>query len=263
MTETNAPTRGGMWRWFWGFLFLFLAHVAAVFWISEREKPSVQPEQTKPLLYIASDEATERRFAEMSVLDPTLLALPSERGFSGDAWLKFAPRNMTVSNWVAPAAWLPLDAGELGTTLARYGETNRVPVDALLDGPHTTTPFELRRPSTAIASVSTFTLHDLSSRRLVRSAPLLVATNADLITNSVVEIWVNGDGVVESAVLVGPSGLKQMDEHAVAAAKELAFAPLPLSRATREATVPQRGRVVFTWSVVPQPLTNGLTLNSP
>jgi hypothetical protein len=70
---------------------------------------------------------------------------------------------------------------------------------------------------------------------------------------------VNGDGVVESAVLVTQCGLKAMDDEAVAAAKQLGFAPLPVPRAEREAALPQRGRVVFTWHVEPPPLTNGLT----
>jgi len=262
--KAENETHGRKWRWFWGLLFIFLTHVAAVFWFSERVKPIAEPEQIKPLLYIASDEATSRRLAELSGMDPTLFALPSERGFSGGAWLTFVPADMTLSNWAVPPSWLPLDVNGLGVMLVRYLETNRVSAEALLDDLHSAEPFELRIPSQPIASASTFSIEGaLRSRKLISPGALPPATNSELITNSIVELSVNGDGIVESAVLIGECGLKSMDEQALTAAKRLAFEPLPLPRAGREAAVPQRGRVVFTWHVVSAALTNGLTASTP
>jgi len=264
MSADKASRPGGRWRWFWGLLFVFLAHAAAVFWFGERMKPAAAPERLQPLLYLASDEATARRLAEISIADPTLFALPSERGFSGDAWLKIKPADMSLSNWSAPPSWLPLNVNELGATLALYAETNRVSAEALLDGLRSATPFELRMPSQPVSALSSFAVEGpLSSRRLKLIGSLPVATNSELVTNSVVDLSVNGDGVVESAMLIGECGLKAMDERALAAVRQFAFEPLMQPRAKREASIPQRGRVVFTWHVVLPALTNGLTANTP
>ncbi|HMJ90071.1 MAG TPA: energy transducer TonB [Candidatus Acidoferrum sp.] len=258
--SAKGPRR---WRWFWGLLFIFIAHAAAVFWFGERVKPPAMVEKTQPLLYIATDEATTRRLSELSAADPTLFALPSERGFSGEAWLKFTSADMSLTNWSAPPSWLPLDVNELGSTLALYAGTNRVSTAALLDGLRGTAPFELRVSSPPISVYSSFVIEgSLRSRKLSWTATLPFVTNSELVTNSVVELSVNGDGVVESVMLAGECGVKSMDERALSAARQFSFEPLDLARTKREAATPQRGRVVFTWHVVSPALTNGLTSNN-
>lgn len=260
----NPPPNGRRWKWFWALLFVFLAHAAAVFWFGARVQPLARPEQPQPLLYIATDAAASRRLAEVAGTDPTVFALPSERGFSGGAWLTLKRSDLALTNWTAPAAALPLDVAVLGSALQRYAETNSVSAEALLDGLPSATPFELRVPSAAVIAFSTFAIEGaLATRPLTSAAPLPVATNAELVTNSIVELSVNGDGVVESARLAGECGLRAMDEAALRAARQFAFEPLPLPRMARERAVPQRGRAVFTWRVVAPALTNSLTATAP
>ena len=85
-----------------------------------------------------------------------------------------------------------------------------------------------------MAALSSFAVEGpLSLRRLTRVGVLPIATNSELVTNSVVDISVNGDGIVESAMLIGECGLKGMDERALSAVRQFAFEPLPLPRANR------------------------------
>lgn len=263
MTEAQRK-RGRRWRWFWGFTFLFLTHAAAVFWLGQRLQPPTVPEQPKPLIYLASDDEAARRITELSAVDPTLFAWPSEKGFSGDAWLKNKPSDMTLSNGAAQPNWLPVNTNELGGILIAHARTNRISTEPLLDGLRGGTPFELRIAAAPLVSRSTLTVEGgIKERPFTMPIPLPSATNVDLLTNTVVEIAVNGDGVVESAMLAAECGSKAADETAINAARQLAFAPLPLKRAAREAAVPQRGRVVFTWHIVPPAITNGLTATAP
>jgi TonB family protein len=260
----RISSAGRKWRWFWALLFVFLAHAAAVFWFGERIKPIAAPEKPQPLLYIATDEAAAQKLAELACADPTLFALPSERGFSGGAWLILKPTEMSVSNWTAPPRALPLNVDALGTAITRYAETNRVSSEGLLDGLRGATPFELRAPSQPIRGFSSFAISGaLSTRKLNWNGTLPPATNAELVTNTVVELSVNADGVVESVMLVGESGHKLADDLALRACRQFAFEPLPLRRAARENAVPQRGRATFHWHVVPPAITNGLAAMTP
>jgi hypothetical protein len=255
--------RARRWRWFWGFTFIFLTHAAAVFWFGQRVQQPGPPDRLKPLIYLPIDDVSAQRVADLAIVDPTLFALPSEKGFSGNAWLKHTPAPLAVSNWSAPPSWLTLNPNELGATLTAHAETNRISTETLLDGLRSTTPFELRVAALPLLSRSVMAIEGaLNQRAFTLPVSLPAATNTDLLTNTVVEIAVNGDGIVESVMLAGECGSKLVDEAAVDVARQLAFAPLPLKRREREAALPERGRVIFTWQIVSPALTNGLTANA-
>ena len=260
----TAPPSGRGWRWTWGFLFLFLAHAALVFWFCEKSEVVTIMERPRPLIELPTDQQAIARVIEaLGTIDPTLFALPGPHGFSGKAWLNFPPAATTVSNWSAAPDWLPLPVAELGTTLARYAETNRVSIDDLLDDLRATVPLERRIPAESISIGSRFVIEGLGSRRLLNFGQLPSATNIDVLTNTVVEIAVSGDGVVESAMLLGECGLKAMDERGIAVAGRLVFEPLPAARRVREGASPQRARVTFSWHIWPPVFTNDLSLRLP
>jgi len=254
------PERSNVWPWIWGFVLIFLAHVAAVFWLNERSRPIVAPAKPKPLAHVATGQAGLRRLAELAGPDPALFALPSEIGFSGEAWLSFAPVEITTSNWTAPPAWLPQGLEQLGAPFVAVAETNRVPVDALLDNLGDASPFELRIVPGLLQPRSELTLEaPLKDRAFQWINNLPFATNSDPLSNTVVEVAVNGNGIVESFTLLSGSGVSDVDEAALTIASRLRFRPLPLPRSEREKSVPTRGKATFAWRVVPAPLTNGLT----
>ena len=89
MTTKIESTR--RWRWIWGFSFVFLGHVALVFWFNERSRPAVAPEKLQPLIYLPAPSAGAEAMADLGDPDPMVFALASARGFSGEAWLSFRP----------------------------------------------------------------------------------------------------------------------------------------------------------------------------
>jgi hypothetical protein len=259
----NAAARSPShkWRWGWAFLFLFLFHAGLVFWLGEHSEPSAVASKPAPLLLLPADDASMKRVADLAAgADPTLFALPHPRGFSGDAWLNFTPARIEVATWSNAPSALPLPVDDLGSALLLYANASRVPSDELLATLRNTTPFELSVPPRIMPTTSTYVVEaPLNLRLLPLTNSLPVATNLDVLAPTVLDLAVNGEGVVESVMLVAQSGLRTIDDRAIDIARSLAFQPLPRSRSAREVAAPQRGRVIFTWHVVPPALTNGLT----
>lgn len=238
-------------RWIWGFVFLFLAHAALVFWLGDRSRPRPFGASPEPFIYIAGDERAQREvIGRMRVLDPTVFALPTAIGFSGKAWLNFTRQAESASRWSEPAEPLPMRANDVGDTLSAFVITNRPSDRPLLDNLRTFSPTELDLPSDPIATRSSFKIRGpLAARKLIAMAALPSVPQADLLTNSIIDILVNGDGIVESTLLVGECGIKSLDEKALAAVGMLRFEPLSVPGREREVSPPVRGRVVLTWHV--------------
>ena len=65
----------------------------------------------------------------------------------------------------------------------------------------------------------------LARRRLLSTPELPSWPHTDVLTNSVVHLSVDAEGVPISAVIVSGSGLKEADNYALAASKRLRFKP--------------------------------------
>ncbi len=256
-TESSKAWR---WRWAWAFVFLFLAHAVLVFWAGERLALRMPDARPQPLLHIASDEAGRERIERLiEGADPTLFALPGARGFSGGAWLNAMPSAVTLSNWSEAPNWLPLAVDDLGAALGDFTAASRVSGEALFDGLRAPAPFELRVPEEVISSGSGLVIEGALRDRVLMTMPGIPAvTNQDLLPNTVIELWVGAEGGVESLGLVAECGMPGVDAGAMTAARGMQFEPLPLARRERKASGPTRGRVVFTWQVLPVAATNGL-----
>jgi TonB family protein len=254
--------RSGRSRGFWlgGFLFLFLIHALAIFVYGEREKALPPRKQIEPFLHIGGDSATDEQLAKLTGWrDPTLFALPHPQGFSGSAWLKFQPETPARSNWTAPPEWLPLPVAQLGETLHEFVTTNRRPEETLLSSLRVPKTLEARLPGEpALTKTSIRISGPLAARRLIRTPELPGIAHHDVVKTTVVALAVNGEGVVESASVSGPSGSPQADERALELALQFEFQPLALREVrARETASPTLGRVIFTWQLLPP--TNGVS----
>jgi len=244
--------------WFWGFVFIFLAHALAVFWLAERREYKTSRAKPRAMFYLAGGPEYERWLGDASVLrDPTLFALPHEHGFSGGAWLNFQLQPQASTNGSAPPEWLALDAGRLGGALGEYIATNRPSETRLLASLRATRPPEARITDDPILTNSTVQIeYGSSARRLVSSPKLPSVPLAELPGRTVVCVTVNGEGQVESAAITRESASKWADQRAVELARRLEFDPLPIRNTRARLTVPPTVlRVVFNWHAVPP--TNG------
>jgi TonB family protein len=250
--------------WFWGFVFIFLAHALAVFWLAERREYKTSRTKPRAMFFLGGGPEYERRLAEASVLrDPTLITLPHENSFSGGAWLNFQPRPPVSTNGLAPPEWLTLDTDRLGGALQEYISTNRPSESRLLAALRATRSPEARLADDPILTNSIvqiengLTLRGLVSRPELPSVPL-----AELPGRTIVAVTVNGDGRVESASVARESASKWADQRALELARRLEFEPLPIRNArARLSTPPTVLRVVFTWHAV-NPTNGGVTAST-
>lgn len=248
-----AQSRWSRHVWFWGFVFLFLSHAFAVFWLAERQ--SALPSWQKPaaFLYLGGAPDTDRRIAENTALrDPTLFALPHPENFSGGAWLNFQPQVPKLTNWIAPPEWLALPMEQLGKSFDEYVAINRPSDEQLLASLRATAAPEVRMPDQPVITNSTAKIEgSLAARRLLFIPALPNVPHNDVLAKTVITISVNGDGVVESASITKESGSKWADDHALRLARAFAFEPAAIREArARENSPPAFGRLVFTWNAV-------------
>jgi hypothetical protein len=238
--------------WFWGFIFVFLSHAFAVFWLGERQTFSSHSPRPAPFLYMAGGPDTETYLAEHAILrDPTLFALPHVKGFSGGAWLHFVPQAPPLSNWTAAPEWLTQPISEPGRTLDQYVATNRLPEDDLLASLRTTPAAEIRIPDRPLLTSSIVKVTGPLAQRKIAFAPALpnIPTN-DVMASTAVALSVNRHGIVESASIVHrESGPASSDHEALELARTFLFEPLP--PAATPLAPPTFGHLVFTWNTVP------------
>lgn len=255
-----AETRWSRHVWFWGFIFLFLTHAFAVFWLAERETPTRSWQKPVAFLHLAGDSKTTERLARYVALrDPTLFALPHVRGFSGDAWLRFQREAPKLTNWTAPPQWLTLSAESLGRSLDSYLTTNRPSAEELLASVRSLEAPEVRIPDLPLLSNSTVRLQGpLEQRSLAFAPPLPNLLTNDVLARTVIGVAVNADGIVESAAVVRESGSAWADDQGLELARAFVFAPVRSE--TGGATAPPTfGQIVFAWNTVPQNATRAAT----
>jgi TonB family protein len=250
--------------WFWGFIFLFLAHALAVFWLAERRQYKSSWQKPRAFLYLGGNHDYDRQLAQAAALrDPTLFALPHAQGFSGGAWRNFQPQFPALTNWSAQPEWLPLESARLGLALQEYVTTNRPSESRLLASLRATRLTEVRLADEPILTNSTLQVEGgVNTRRLISRPALPSVPLSDLPGRTIVAVSVNGDGTVESASVSRESASKWADQRALELAGLLEFEPLPIRNVrARRLAPPTVLRVIFAWHAVP-PTNNAVTAST-
>jgi TonB family protein len=202
-----------------------------------------------------SPESTEL----WTVTDPTLFALPRRESFSGEAWLNTAPLELHTKDTPGEPRFLQLATQELAGTFRTFVRT-KMPVpfqtlvmpEPILFGP----ALPVAEP---VPARSTLRLEGNLVDRRVLTRFELPAWNADLLSNSVVQLAVDGRGITLSATLLQSSGYKAADDLALELGRTARFAPIdPIgpARPRKVATELTLGTLVFEWRAAPVPLTN-------
>lgn len=252
----KAPSRVYHLRWWVVVAAVFVAQVAAIYWLGERQLPPPEPHPPGPSLQFARPSLREL----ISLEDPSLFALPRLQGFSGDVWLTLPTNEPPAFEWSDAPEWLPLDLPQLGVSLNRFLATNTfganllsVRPEPILTLPTLASPFQLAAKSR---------LHldgDLVNRKLLNPVDLPSPMAGDLLTNSVVRVIVDADGRPVSATLLSSSGQHATDLLALQQAWQSRFAALPLLPPESGVEGPsplQPGLMIFEWHTLPLPPTN-------
>jgi hypothetical protein len=239
---------------------VFLAQVALLFWLGQRERPPPQRPTFPTGISLAVDEMSDTRFAQTAALDdPALLALPGLNGFSGAAWMRFEPLNYQPTESTEPPHWLALDDKSLGSTLSRFLEANGLPPSRLADKPLPPLQrFEPNYPNEPVPQSSRWRVEgELASRRLLAPLALKSWPHSEILSNTVVQAVIDADGYTISPTLLSGSGLAEADAYALKLTTEARWEPLPRAGdAEARWNLLTWGKLMFQWHTLPLPVTN-------
>jgi hypothetical protein len=252
----DSPRRGPSRLKIWfAIAMVFAAQVGVAFWLGNPPPVKHFQPATVPVIYMADDRSRDL----LAINDPTLFILPHRDNFSGDAWLKMAPRKFSPTNWTEPARPLDLPREQLGATFVAFMQTNHPPrfQPRIESGLDTAEAGAAPLPPISVPS-RMFVEGDLAKLRLLTPLHLPPQTNSDLLTNTVIRMVVDAQGYPYSAVIWERSGNEDADAMALTNfARAVRFSP-PEAEALR--TVPTNrmvsGKLVFEWQTMPPAPTN-------
>lgn len=226
----------------------FAAHVGLIFAFGDRQPISPRAIINAPVL-----EFTALRSEREQLDDPTLFALPHPKGFASAAWMRRPFFESAPFRWTEPPRLLALSGGKLGATFQEHRATNqleRINLELeILPPPELTQPKPFDRAFVTNRRSGASLGGDLAQRNWLNAPTELPPQRAaDLLTNSVVQVWVAASGQVLSPALLQPgSGSKDADQLALKLARAARFAPR-----TGAAAKLTRGTLIFEWQTVPQ-----------
>jgi hypothetical protein len=252
------PVRWPRRRWIYAVAAVFLLQAGLVFLLGHRARRPPEPPIFRTSIHLLTDPAA-RLDALPGLDDPTLLALPSLRGFSGPAWLRFPTLEYQPAEWVEPPQWLSLDTNALGSIFSGFIKTTLISPPLIADKPLPPLPrYEPNFPNEPLPSQSRLRLEgDLARRPLLAPLELQSWPHSEILSNTVVQAVVDAAGFTFSAVLLSESGLKEADAQALKLASAARFRPLPRSQRAADGVGPMTwGRFVFQWHTLPLPTTN-------
>lgn len=242
----KPPAKWPLRQWLLFIALIFVAHVAAIFIFGEYKPAPVRAVKNVPQLQVA-DSSSEL----VALENPALFALPRPQNS------KFfdVPNVKPVAfRWSEKPRLLPLASENLGATFTHFMQTNVFGNFKVDFKP----PLNLSAPAAAIRPLfpenSTLQIEgDLVQRPLANKINLPDLPFADVIAPSKVQVLVDADGNVVSAILLPLNNVSRADHYdaadqrALDIARTLQFAPAP------SLTV---GKIIFNWRTVPPPATN-------
>jgi len=246
-------------RWWGAFFLVMVAQVGLIFCLSDRRPIVPRQSDSSSSFGLVADGPPGSAAAELlAVNDPTLLALPHPRGFSGAAWMQVPPRHYQSQDWSEPQRWLTLQVSDLGAASAEFVRTNPAGPRLLADKPPP------RRSAVAVAPVpvlanSTFRIEgDLAGRDLLTSLEVPSFAHTDILSNTVVQVCVGPLGFTFSTVVISSSGSRNADQRALELAKSARFRPEPAATSSSApgSNALTCGRILFQWHTLEMPATD-------
>jgi TonB family protein len=239
--ERAAPDIGwGCRRWFFVLLIAIAAHLALVVLFGSKKTPTSRTADRVPQLHLAGGNAEL-----ISLSDPTLFVVPhDELDFFPAEWRRPPPVVEPYFNWTEAPPFLAPVKETLGGDFATFMQTNRIPEPPLSFKPEP----GLAVPEWALAPLlpqhSTMELSADIASRLLDWPDLPPIKRNDVLKPGRVQVLVDANGVVASAVLLESSDWETADKNALEIARKLRFKP------GKEIAF---GTVTFNWHTVPVP----------
>jgi TonB family protein len=183
----------------------------------------------------------------LALYDPTLFSLPHRENFSGPAWLEIQPPPFEPYRSTEATKPLTNVLEHLGAAFASFMDTNPPPrfESTMGAGSLDVDPMVVEQ----ISEPSTLRIEGgLARRALLTPVHLPPQTNSDILPNTEVQLFVNGQGNTLSAVVLSGSGSQLADATALNFARNARFEPI--KAAALGTTPPDKttfGKLIFEW----------------
>jgi len=261
-----TPTDTTRWtprRWFYAIAAAFLVQIALIFFAAEKPPRLPHGPQFRTGIYLAPESGSEQPLTLSPALsDPTLFALPNLYGFSGAAWLTFAPLEHHFTDWTNSTHWLELDTTSLGKTFLGAVATNTDQPLLIANSPLPPLPnIRPRLTNEPPLARSDLTIEgDLARRRLLTPIALPSWAHSNILSHTVIQMFVDADGDVLPPILLSSSGHPPADQFALKKAAAARFQPLdPKGQPATEIPQITWGKVIFKWHTIPPLATNTIS----
>ncbi len=238
-------------RWTGTVLALLAAQISLIFWLSDRTPAPRYARANPPAADLLLEVPPTSGFAqELGALDPTLFALPHPQNFSGAAWSSLKALPQPPNYWVdnSDLRPLPLALQTAGASWPQQLATIAFP--SVADKPvrrwleTLVTEEPLRTGSVAYIEGA------LSARPVVYMPAWPIWPWREPASNStLVQIWVDPQGLVQQAGLWDESGMPEADQQAVRLARQIRFKAIADSENQSLAW----GQLVVRWGTTPLP----------
>jgi len=230
---------------------LVAAHIGLVFWLSDRTAPPRYARAHPPGASLILDVTpTSGMGQELGALDPTLFALPHPHNFSGAAWSSVSALPQATNYWADNSDLhpLPLALQPAGSSWPVQLATISFP--SVADKPARRW-LETLVPEEPLGTGSiAYVEGALRARPVVFMPPWPVWPWREPASNStLIQLWVDSQGLVQQAGLWGESGMAEADQQAVRLARQIRFKSIPDNENQSLAW----GRLVVRWGTVPLP----------
>jgi TonB family protein len=234
-------------------VFILAAQFALLVCVSESKTASYKqaPARTK-VSVLSTDQLDDTARELLDLRDPTLRALVSPRGFSSRAWMTIPQFSYQLQSRSLPARPLEPPIEEWTGDFDEFVQTNLV-FETFLSEKLPPLLAEVRLPRPLVVPSTVLRVEgDLASRPILNQQELPTpAAPLPLLSNTVVRVLVNPEGIALSSTLLAGSGSPAADQEALRYAKSTRFAPKHETAA--DSGVPGEfdfGYLIFQWSSV-------------
>lgn len=236
-------------RWFATVVFLFVAQISLVIFLSGSPRHEQGRRSTRPHIHMVSSETYNALPEIGKANDPTLFALIHPKSFSGSAWLHTADFPYHLTNQMDSPRWLTANSEGLAQEFLQYIQSSLVSTSFFAIKP---APLPTRFAAVDHALILRPIVRiegDLMGRRLISTQALPAADPDRILTNCVINVIVAMDGETLSATVRTSSGSPKTDQEAREFAEHARIEPVAKIEASvfLEPSQFDFGRLVFEW----------------
>lgn len=242
-TETTPRPGWSRVKWLLVVVVIFVAQFALIWGLGSHQKPAARRPFPAPPALLVGDSALP--LVELG--DPTILALPHARGFSGQAWARTPRREFVSADWDEPFRWRPVAVERLGEVFQQLVAGARVTPVQVAEKSEPAISLLETSLAAAVGQRSSLVVEGELATRDLAVAPRLPSWPAtEILAATEVRVLVDADGRVVSAGLLpvngsGKAEQGRADQEALELARMMQFASI------RPATGLASGKLIFQW----------------